>query len=134
MILISAKTGLFCRLAAYPGPRLGAAQPTTRGLKQTTTAPNIFGMLGDQPTAATATKFVYSRLGLLYNRQPMVAQAQFYPLLWSNTTVLNGSASIIFAALPTGAAPAPPGRKLCRTAQLSACQAVLCFMLWRPLP
>jgi hypothetical protein len=38
VILISVKTGLFCRLAVYTGNRLaGAAAQVTRGLLQTTT-------------------------------------------------------------------------------------------------
>ena len=62
-------------------------------------------MLGDQPTAATATLFLYTRTGLMYAGQPMVAAAQFSPLLWSNTSALPGTTgNTSFTLLPTGEA------------------------------
>ena len=97
VILVSMQTGLFCRLAVYLRPsngrRLSQAGPTTV----------VYGMLGDQPTAATATPFIYSRKGLVYDGEPMVAEGLFYPLLWSNTSgVVTGNGSASITPLPTG--------------------------------
>ncbi len=98
MCLLATQTGMFCRLATYPVATAGTRQ--TRGLRQTTTI--VWGMLGDQPTATTATTFTYDRIGLLYNGDAMVASAQFAPLLWSNTTTLTGSSEVTVTVLPTG--------------------------------
>ncbi len=98
IVLISVQTGLFCRLARYPD---SGASSSTRGLKQTTND-LVWGMLADQPTAATATAFTYTRAGLVYQGDPLVAQAMFNPLLWSNTTTLPGSSNMSVVALPQG--------------------------------
>ncbi len=102
IVLISVQTGLFCRLARYPDSSASSSsRPTTRGLKQTT-VDLVWGMLADQPTAATATPFTYTRTGLMYMGDPLVAQAMLYPLLWSNTTTLPGSSNVSVVALPQG--------------------------------
>lgn len=101
MVMVSLQTGLFCRLAKYPDATAsGSSIRASRGLKQTTTV--VWGMLGDQPTAATATVFTYMQTGLWFNGEEMVAQAVSYPLLWSNQTALPGSSNITVTPLPTG--------------------------------
>jgi hypothetical protein len=104
VLLRSMQTGLWCRLAVYNGTvtnfRRGKAS-LSRGLLQVNSTTIVWGMLGDQPTAATATQFIYSRRGLVYLDTAMVAQAMFYPLLWSNQTVLPGTSNISVNTLPT---------------------------------
>jgi hypothetical protein len=100
MVLISLETGLFCRLARYPDPTASASGGSLRDRKQTVQL--VWGMLADQPTAATATAFTYTRTGLMYQGEPLVAQAMFYPLLWSNTTTLPGTSNTTVTVLPQG--------------------------------
>jgi hypothetical protein len=101
IVLISVQTGLFCRLARYPDSGASSSSRPARGLKQTT-VDLVWGMRCDQPTAATATAFTYTRTGLVYQGYPLVAQAMFNPLLWSNTTTLPGTSNVSVVALPQG--------------------------------
>jgi hypothetical protein len=96
VLLVSMQTGLFCRLAVYDRPSIG------RRLNQAGGAV-VYGMLGDQPSAATATLFIYSRTGLVFGGEPMVADGLFKPLLWSNTRgVVTGTGNTTITPLPTG--------------------------------
>jgi hypothetical protein len=99
VILVSARTGLFCRIAAYPAPTTQSGR-RARGLLQTSTF--VYGMLGDQPTAETATEFVYSSFGLEYQGVAMVAEGVYYPLLWSNSSTLSGTGTIIGTVVAAG--------------------------------
>jgi hypothetical protein len=100
IILVSMQTGLFCRLAVYLLPSTG------RRLSQAGSTTVVYGMLGDQPTAATATPFIYSRTGLVYDGEAMVAEGMFYPLLWSNTSgAVSGNSNTSITPLPTGEPP-----------------------------
>jgi hypothetical protein len=104
MFLRSMKTGLWCRLALYTGPAelIGRRLASSRALRQTDGSATVYGMLADQPTSVTATPFIYSRTGLVYQDTAMVARALFYPLLWSNQTALPGGSEIIVNPTPPG--------------------------------
>jgi hypothetical protein len=139
MCLLESQTGMFCRLAMYPVAAAGTRP--ARGLRQTTTI--VWGMLCDQPMAGTATTFTYDRLGLMYNGDPMVASAQFAPLLWSNTSTLSGSSQITVTVLPTGGmgvlpACLPAGLPACPRGCPPAClpsrlpACLLLLLLWLP--
>jgi hypothetical protein len=114
-LLRNLETGLWCRLAVYNTSTASSTAPYrprkgsfTRGLLAGNGSVIVWGCLCDQPTASTATEFQYSRRGLMYQGVPMVAQAMFYPLLWSNTTPLPGSGSLSVTTLPTSEWCLPP--------------------------
>jgi hypothetical protein len=124
VFLVSAKTRMFCRLALYTGGSAAQGRGGSRSLLQM--AETLYGMLGDQPTAATATEFVYSSFGLQYEGQAMVAQATFYPLLWSNTSTLSGTGTFYASLAASGAPRALPGRA---AVQLPALAVIACACL-----
>jgi hypothetical protein len=103
VLLVSMQTGLFCRLAVYNIPSIGRRLNQAGGTV-------VYGCLCDQPTAATATPYIYSRTGLVYGGEPMVADGLFKPLLWSNTSgVVTGTGNTTITPLPTGGLAALPG-------------------------
>ena len=108
-LLRNLQTGLWCRLAVYNNSTASSTAPfrprrasLTRGLLAGDCGVVVWGCLCDQPTASTATEFQYSQRGLMYQGVPMVAQAMFYPLLWSNTTTLPGTSNVTVVDLPQG--------------------------------
>ncbi len=67
VILMSAQTGLYCRLAPIP-------------------ATGEQGVLCDQPSTATATALTYTGTGLSYGGVPLMAPAPGAPLVLANST------------------------------------------------
>jgi hypothetical protein len=63
-----------------------AAPRSGGGASAKAAAATRWGVLFDQPTAATGTIFRYTIYGLEYAGEPMRAKGLFYPLLWSNST------------------------------------------------
>jgi hypothetical protein len=64
----------------------------------------VWGVLGDQASLETGTVFVYTVMGLSYMGEPLRTRGIFYPLLWSNTSTLNGSSGVAFT--PVSCKPA----------------------------
>jgi hypothetical protein len=65
----------------------------------------LFGLLGDQPTVATATNLRYTASGLEYMGEPLRTRGMLYPLLWSNySSTLSSSGSsgdgLVFTPAP----------------------------------
>ncbi len=80
------------------GPPVGAAKAKAATLV-------LWGMLGDQATAATGTVFRYTVSGLDYQGEPMRARGLFYPLLWSNSTNSSSPADSTGGGLVVTPAP-----------------------------
>lgn len=76
-----------------------------------------YGMAADQPTAGTATPFIYTGAGLTYNGQVMVAAALGQPLLLSNSSsVAAGQDTLVFRAAPAMTDPTNNGEIWCMAA------------------
>jgi hypothetical protein len=109
---VSATRGLLStRPAPDPALQLMAALRRAPSSKPRLTArlsqasASKFGMVCDQPSAATATAMTYTGNGLAYNGTPLVAAAPGQPLLLSNTT----SAPANTLTFP----PSKPGKHCC---------------------
>jgi hypothetical protein len=73
----------------------------------------VWGVLGDQPTAATGTVFRYTVSGIDFLGTPLRAKALFKPLLWINGSEAAGSGDgIVVTSAPGGLPPGPCRRCL----------------------
>jgi hypothetical protein len=122
-IIRNLQTGLFCRLApmqagyplSVPVPlRLGRALlASSAGVAATSVSAKCttFGILADQPTAATATILTYDGYGMRYQGVPLVQSPGTATLILSNATECsipggNLLSFLLVQALPPAPAPA----------------------------
>ncbi len=91
---------------ARPPPKAPAARSGAAafGAASSGDGGSVWGALADQPIE-TGTVFTYTVTGLTFMGEPMRTRGIFYPLLWRNTSALNGTSGVAFTPVTRGWRP-----------------------------